>query len=287
MKNLKSFKKFEIVDYDEKIPDGEKHEGNFYFYSKEPIKLEDLSDTISCYFNNRADASDSISNYIYQIKTKYPIYKDTSMDISSDFGDLFGDKKGKKAEKDNSGYFKKNWITQEMLAYIKKSDVISFRLIGGFNKYDRSKVDKLNVELSEETDDYLYTYISGKIQLNDLTPEIEKELSKFNPTKSIKIYKGIEEVQIKYQSDNKPPYKKGEKYEAYIPHPSSWTTNILIARRFIDDYPSSTPYVVSMLVNPVDILVDVRKLPKEYYHMDQREIIVKPGNYEYKIIWAN
>jgi hypothetical protein len=31
--------------------------------------------------------------------------------------------------------------------------------------------------------------------------------------------------------------------------------------------------------------VDVRMLPRQYYHTNQREIIMSPGNYTYKIIW--
>jgi len=67
--------------------------------------------------------------------------------------------------------------------------------------------------------------------------------------------------------------------------PTSWSTNILIARRFIDDFPSSTPFVASMIVDPKDILVDVQMLPEQYYHTNQREIIMLPGEYEYKLVW--
>ena len=66
---------------------------------------------------------------------------------------------------------------------------------------------------------------------------------------------------------------------------TSWTTNILTARRFIDEYPSSTPFVVTMIVEPKDILVNVEMLPDRYYHTNQREIILLPGKYSYKIIW--
>ena len=53
-----------------------------------------------------------------------------------------------------------------------------------------------------------------------------------------------------------------------------------------DDYPSSIPFVVMMVAKPEDILVDVRLLPNEYYHTNQREIIMMPNvDYEFKIIW--
>jgi len=40
-----------------------------------------------------------------------------------------------------------------------------------------------------------------------------------------------------------------------------------------------------MIVEPKDVLVDVQKLPRQYYHTNQREIIILPGEYEYKVVW--
>jgi len=124
--------------------------------------------------------------------------------------------------------------------------------------------------------------------LKDLTQDIVDELKPFRPTKSLKIYKGIEEVQIRYFSKDKPPYKKGQLVTSnFYKMATSWTTNILVARRFVDEYPSSPPFVIIMEVKPDDVLVDVQKLPTQYYHTNQKEIIVLPGKYEYKIVWEN
>jgi hypothetical protein len=72
------------------------------------------------------------------------------------------------------------------------------------------------------------------------------------------------------------------KYDFY----SSWTSNFLIAKRFIDDYPSSTPFVIESIIDPNDILVDTRMIPEQYYHTNQREIIVKKDRIiKCKIIW--
>ena len=79
--------------------------------------------------------------------------------------------------------------------------------------------------------------------------------------------------------------KKGQEITSNFVLPTSWSTNILIARRFIDHYPSTPPFVIMMDVEPKDVLVDVQKLPREYYHTNQREIIILPGRYNYKIVW--
>jgi len=75
------------------------------------------------------------------------------------------------------------------------------------------------------------------------------------------------------------------KIDVEIPHLTSWSRNPLIARRFVDEYPSSQPFVVEMIAQPQDMLVDVQMLSKQYYHTNQREIIMKPGKYTYRIVW--
>jgi hypothetical protein len=172
-----------------------------------------------------------------------------------------------------------------LVAHIKTKDITDFRYIGGFVKYDKELPKKLKTKISKETDSFLYSYISGQIIHKKATPEIIEELKQFKPTSSIKIYKGIEEVQIEHQTKVFPPYKKGQVINSKIPHYTSWSSNILIARTFIDEYPSTPPFVVTMTAEPKDILVDVRMLPRQYYHTNQREIIMSPGNYTYKIIW--
>jgi len=123
--------------------------------------------------------------------------------------------------------------------------------------------------------------------LKDLTQDIIDELKPFKPKKLMKIYKGIEEVQIKYFSKKQPPYKKSQIIKSNFTMATSWTTNVLIARRFIDEYPSSPPFVGYMIADPKDMLVDVQMLPEQHYHTNQREIIMLPGKYEYKLVWSN
>ena len=91
---------------------------------------------------------------------------------------------------------------------------------------------------------------------------------------------------IKHHSENKPPYKVGDEIEAIWYGPASWTTNPMIARAFVDDSPSSQPFLIKMIAQPEQILVDTRKLKKLYYHTDQREITMLPGAYRFKVVWA-
>lgn len=297
----------EIVDYDKgykSIDDyGNTIDQNYYLYTSHPVTLERVKeeDSILVELTNTASASETNNEYIYQIKVKKPLYKKKSLyDNLFDDGELSGDASGfilgdkditghKKVDTSNfSGYFKKEDYGQGVVAWIKTEDITGFRHIGGFVKYDKNIPQKLNVELSEEADDFLYSYISGQILHKKATPEIMQELEKFKPKEPIKIYKGIEEVQIKHQALYEvPPFKKGQLFEVTIPHLTSWTSNILVARTFIDDYPSSPPFVVVMIAKPKDILVDVRMIPdpSKYYEANQREIIMKPGDYVYKIVW--
>ena len=275
MKYLKRFN--EIVDYD--IDDSEidgDYNGFVYLYSDKKLTIKDITPRYRIYLYNKADACDTDSEYIYQIKLKNPIYKKEELDIfSTDTKD-----------ETYSGFYERSWITQEILVHINSNEEItSFREIGGFCKYDKEKIEKLDIKLSKKTDEWLYEYISGKLNMKTPDDDIIKELEQFRPNKPIKIYKGIEEVQLRYYDTGETEFKVGDVLESYFSRPFSWTRNILIARTFVDDYPSSTPFVISMTINPDDVLVDVQKLPNKYYHTNQREIITLPGEYKYKIIW--
>lgn len=283
---MKYIKKYEIVDYKEPDYDIKEYSGPVYLYTDKPATKDDI-ENYRIYMYNRADASDTQSEYIYQIKLKKPLYKkDVDFFGFDSMEDILSGKKTPDKTSKYSGYFYKG-ITTEILVHISNpEDITSFKLIGGFRKYDKDYPKKLDIKLSEDTEDFLHSYIGGTILHKKLTPEIKKELEQFKPKLPIKIYKGIEEVQIKHNSLEQPPYHKGQIIKSNFSHFTSWTTNILIVRRFIDDYPSSIPYVVMMVAKPEDILVDVRLLPGEYYHTNQREIIMLPDkDYSFKIIW--
>lgn len=288
---MKYIKTFELVDYQKYIDNNEKTlDSNYYIYSKEPLTLDKIkkSKDVRVELHNRADASDTTSEYIYQIKTKHPLErKDTSLFGGDIFLFYDNDTKVKRINNEKfSGYFTKDGFTQYMYGKVKTADITSFKFIGGFRKYDKDYPEKLEIEISEETDEFLYSYISGSIMHKKLTENIKKELEQFKPKNKIKIFKGIEEVQIRHASKTQPPYKKGQIIKANFSMLTSWTTNVLVARRFIDDYPSSSPFVAEMIANPEDILVDVRLLPKQYYHTNQREIIMLNNKkYEFKLIW--
>lgn len=282
---MKYIKTIELVDY-KKInyfDDIKEHSGPVYLYTDIPVDKDEIENgRYRIYLYNRADASDTESEYIYQIKLKKPLYKKEGNGF---FGFFDWEDNDKIDLSKYSGYFYKS-ITDELLVKITNpEDILNFKLIGGFVKYDKSKTDRKNIKLSEKTNDWLYSYISGSMRVPAITQDIIDELKQFKNTEPIKIYKGIEEVQIKHHSEIAPPYKKGQIITSEFNFPTSWSTNILIARRFVDDYPSSTPYVISMIVDPKDILVNVQMLPKQYYHTNQREITLLPGKYTYKIIW--
>lgn len=277
---MKYIKTFELVDYNKPEYDIEEYNGPVYLYSDKPLDKDNI-DKGRIYLYNRADASDTSSEYIYQIKLKNPLYKSQS----GSFGFYSFDDEEEKDYNHYSGYFFKDMLGDMQVRIVKPEDILSFRHIGGFVKYDKDKSKKLNIKLSEKTDSWLYKYISGSLLIPKLTSDIIDELKPFKSTEKIKVYKGIEEVQIKHQSKDNPPYKTGQNIISKFDYSTSWTTNILTARRFIDEYPSSTPFVVTMIVEPKDILVNVEMLPDRYYHTNQREIILLPGKYSYKIIW--
>lgn len=287
----------EIHDYQKKDIDdlGNIYSGYVYYHSKNPIESSDLSKekTLNVDLVNRADASGTDSEYVYRIKTKKPLYKKEELISYLDYYDEFADSstvgKKERINPDNySGYFLYNKYVQEPTATIKVDEISNIKLIGGFRKYDKHYPDKIyDIEdFSEDTERFLNSYIGGDIMHKPLTLKIWEELTPFRPNESIEIFKGIEEVQIKHNSESRPPYKVGQIIEASFPHLTSWTTNALIARRFIDEYPSSPAFVVRMIAKPENIVVDVQKLPKEYYHTNQREMILNKGTYKFKIVWA-
>jgi hypothetical protein len=296
---MKYLKKFELRDYKSLDIDdlGDTYEGHLYLFSDKSVDIKDTGstgpllagslkggdDTIKVYLNNRADASDTSSEYIYKIKTKKPLYKKKS----NSFWNIFDDDTEKYAENkdDFSGYFTNDWLTHELCAWIKVSDITEFKKVSGFVLYDKDIPAKKDIELSEEAEYYLSSYIGGTIFHDKLTSDIKKELEQFKPDKPVKIFKGIEEVQIKHQSNVKPPYKKGQIIDSKFEYETSWTSNVLIARRFIDDYPSSPTFVAMMTADPKDILVDTRMLKGQYYHTNQREIIMLSGSYTFKLVW--
>ena len=287
---------FEIQDYNKMHIDdmGDIYSGYVYLHSKTPLELSDIqkNETIAADVFNRADASGTDSEYVYRIKTKKPLYKQLELSDMLRWDDPLSDEtinnKQQPNPKDFSGYFLYDRYTQEPVTRIKTSDISNIKLIGGFRKYDKHFPERVMDadELSSEAEKFLSSYIGGDIMHKPLTMEIWEELTPFRPKEPIKIYKGIEEVQIRHNSKTQPPYKAGQIIEVNFPHLTSWTTNPLIARRFIDEYPSSPAFVVEMVAKPENIVVDVQKLPEEYYHANQREMILNKGSYKFRIVWA-
>lgn len=285
---MKYIKKYEIVDYKEQdFDDIDEYDGFLYAYYNRQLSKKNINKAIIFPYN-RADASDTGSEYIYQIKLKKPIYKKRRLiDMIGD-DEIFNDKNINITDHSNySGYFIKNVFNDWQIHIEDVNDIVSFKLVGGFVMYDKNKTKRLRRKYSDETDSWLYSYISGSLRIPKLTQKIIDELKQFRPTEPIKIYKGLEEVQIVHSSEVDYPYKKGQTIKSNFNYPTSWTTNILTAIRFIDDEPSSPPFVAVMTASPDDILVDVQRLPTQYYHTNQREIIMLPGTYTYKLVWES
>lgn len=282
---MRYLKKFEVIDYNNEHDSEDDYHGNIYLYSEKPLTLEQLKkqDSVVGFIYNKPDTASTSSEYVYQVKTKKPLYYKKSLRSLRTLDDF--ENRKTPDENNYSGFITNDIITSEQIAEVKTEDIISFKLIGGFKKYDKEEKGRKNIELSKETESFLSSYIGGAIFPDKVTPKIEKELEQFKPDKSIKIFKGIEEVQMIERSDKNPPYKKGDFITTNFNHPSSWTTNIMVARSFIDEEPSSPPYVAMMVAQPKDILVDVQMLPKQYYHANQREIIMKPNAYTFKLVW--
>ena len=288
MKYLKSFKSLnEEIGY-EKIDisdlEGDTYNGYTYYYSNSPISFDDIKkDTkIVTSLINRAEANDDIGNYIYIVKTKYPLEikrDDFSFDIDNPLHNIDNPIK-------YSGSIENNFITHSKMCHILTKDITKFKLIGGFKKFDNNSPEKLDIIISDETDAFLSSYMTGRILHQKITPIVEKELSQFKLNKPIKLYKGIEEVQLHYHTPKDNNFEVKDVLPFTYPYFSSWSTNFLIAKRFIDDYPSTTPYVVEYIAQPNDILVDTRLLPNQYFMSEQREVILKKDKeYSIKIVW--
>lgn len=271
------------------------YHGPLFIHSEEPLDLEDLKgqQNVKAKFHNKLDACDIDSEYIYKIMTKHPIrnknmeytLKDTAKDASIN---PVPPKKGEQKEEPSSGTFSSFFSSMPQEATIKTDDITYFKRVGGFCSYDKEKVERQEKELEPETEEFVSSFIQGAtLHHEELTDDIIKDLKWTRPDKPIKVYKGIEEVQIRFLLNTPPPpYEKGQTITAKWTGPASWTVNPMIGRAFIDDYPSSQPFLIEMTVEPDQVLMDTRKLSRLYYHTDQREITLLPGTYTFKIVWA-
>lgn len=269
------------------------YHGPLFIHSRKPLTLEEIkkADKISVRFDNKLDACDTDSEYIYKIQTKYPIKNDNlEFSLSGTFDKNPFDQLTSKEDKENySGKFSSFFSSIEQTAHVKTKDITYFKKVGGFCSYDKASNDvkRQDNKLQPETEEFVSSFIQGStLHHEKLTDDIIKDLEWTRPDKPLKIYKGIEEVELLYlQSSEKPPYKKGQTLTTIWNGPASWSINPMIARAFVDDYPSSTPMLIEMIVEPDQILMDTRKLSKLYYHTDQREITLLPGTYTFKIVW--
>jgi hypothetical protein len=285
---------YKKIDLEPNRNSDETYHGPLFIHSEEPLTLEEVKKmkSIKAKFHNKLDACDIDSEYIYKINTKHPIVnrnmefnlKDTVKDASINPVPPKGDEE----EEPSSGTFSSFWSSMSQEAVIKTDDITYFKRIGGFCSYDKEKVKRQDRKLKEETEEFVSSFIQGAtLHHETLTDEIIEDLKWTRPDKPIKVYKGIEEVQIRFLLNSpEPPYKKGQTITAKWTGPASWTVNPMIGRAFIDDYPSSQPFLIEMIVEPDQVLMDTRKLSKLYYHTDQREITLLPGTYTFKIVWA-
>ena len=268
------------------------YHGPLFIHSNKPLTLQDLKGkkSITAEFNNILDACGEDSEYIYKIKTKHPL-KNNNLEFGNKFllkgSNPFDESDDDKKEEKYSGDFGSFFSTMTQQATVKVEDIIYFQKVGGFCSYDKEKIKRTDRKLKPNTEDFVSSHIQGSTLLRDkLTDDNIEDLKWTRPDKPIKIYKGIEEVEIKHLSSVKHPYKKGQTITATWNGPASWTTNPMIGRSFVDDYPSSQPFLIEMIAQPDQILMDTRKLNKLYYHTDQREITLLPGTYTFKIVWA-
>jgi len=136
----------------------------------------------------------------------------------------------------------------------------------GIIKQQQKKIDeeKGKVGVSQEVIKFMdkWTFDPDKATLN-IIPKIERELSKYKPTKSVKLYRA---------------QKIGDKLNRY----TSWTYKKEMALSMIgmpvkDFGPrKKNQEVISKTISPKDILLDFTKLPEKVRKNYLNEIIVKP-----------
>lgn len=71
---------------------------------------------------------------------------------------------------------------------------------------------------------------------------------------------------------------------------TSWTTSFSVTKKMLkgDDVWENFACIIKAVINGSDIVIDVERLSiedkKEVYLLDQKEVIVKPGNYSAEIV---
>ena len=105
--------------------------------------------------------------------------------------------------------------------------------------------------------------------------------------KPVKVYRGMswDPMNLFKLKDLTYPFKLNQTLSIKNKRSTSWTTDLSVAEGFVEN---SLFIILEMTIEPNDIIVDTRLIPKEIrselYRAFQREVILKPGKYIAKII---
>lgn len=127
---------------------------------------------------------------------------------------------------------------------------------------------------------YSYT-ISPSQNIKKIPPSFINTLTKLKivPSKPIKIYRGISwDTPHKLDDRN---IETGMVIDLQSDFITSWSKTEIVAESFATQ--RKYGIVLSMTVNPNDVLLDVTQLPELVYKTNQYEIILKTGSYKCKI----
>ena len=259
--------------------------------------------------NNMLDLTNKtnleIENFVNKLNVRK--YKISWMN-QKDFDDIFNLFKIEKLNMFNN-YMKSNIVKIIINALSEKYDIIkinewfigketsfynvdlidSIDLIDTKDNYSSEKQpEKVDVIISNEVEKDLKNFMSKPG--SDLSKITINELISYKPNKEIKVYRGMgwEPFNLYKLNELKDyPFKLNHYHNFKFSRASSWSSNLLIAEQFAKDR-SLLWIVCELIVSPKDIIVDTRLFPNEklklLYQAYQREIILKKGTYNCKII---
>lgn len=167
---------------------------------------------------------------------------------------------------------------------INTNDIISDEILLDYNTppfdFMSESIYDYEMKLTEDEYDILYEYTSGDYDLEEISSQMISifENKNIRQNREYKLFRGLT-FGNKNDLDNFLSNNREERTQ-YI---SSWTTNVCVAKGFaITTGNNQYGVILTNIFHPNDILIDTRIIKDSDLSL-QKEIIVKPGKYNYQI----
>jgi len=271
--NANNEKKLSIIDAQKEF---------FKIYDKNKIEFLKELKSIS-YKEDYEEFLETINNrnnFFEKFKDNYSIDKifDTFIRI------LFEKNKSISILKTNHDFSSSKTIGE----FININTISNFKLIISRDQLFSEKDPQISDNFLSDYDIKILSSFMSKVGGN-ISKSDWNRFNEFIPSNSIKVYRGLSwkfENLYKLENFSYYPFKLNDKINIKSKRTTSWTTDLSVADGFSGEHEYSI--IIELIVKPIDIIIDTRllnsEIRKELYQANQREVILKPGKFQAKII---